>query len=398
MKHDVLEAILDPKSYFGTRLPVEEATTLPPLSYKSALFYEVEQENLFGQTWVCVGYSCQVRTPGQVLKASIKGQPIVVIRDEDGELRAFYNVCRHRGSLLVEDERELRRFRCPYHSWTYDLKGKLLSCPLFASEEKTELLKKGDYDLLPVRVASYGAFIFVSLNEKVEPLSDYLGDFCHDYQASVLEPLELVRRKSYSIKANWKLLAENFLEYYHLPWVHPELCEVSAIDLHKRNQGAGMYMSFYASPLQKGQTPLDADYLPALPGLNTVQQQSGYFPMIFPNAAMFLMPHHLFVLLLNPQSCDSTAEYGDLLVHPSLLQEKDADEKIDKIFAFYDMVNTQDIEAVTRVQKGIMVEAYPGGRMNYRFEEPVHRFQNMVIDFMTGERRRYYGDCQPKGG
>lgn len=381
-----LEQFLQAHTYQATRKPVEEACTLPPRTYKCRDYHELENNKLWSASWVCVGYTCQIAQPGQMLTATVAQQPVVITRDEDNIPRAFYNVCRHRGSLLVESDAKLARFRCPYHSWTYDLKGKLQKCPLF----EVKGFDKNLYDLLPVRVDTWGCFVFVCLDPDTEPLLDYLGDLPRQYANFPLDELVLVRRKNYEIQANWKLIAENFLEYYHLPWVHPELCEVSAVELHKRNQGAGMYMSFYASPLLKSQSALDADYMAAMPGLNQEEQQSGYFPFVFPNIAMFLMPHHLFVLLLNPQRIDQSQEHGDLLVHKSVLEGNE--EKFDQIFKFYDMVNKQDIVAVERVQKGIMAQAYGGGRMSHRFEEPVHRFQNMVIDFMTNDRRLYPAD------
>ncbi len=389
--------------YEKTRLPVEEATTLLPDSYYSEQFYKTESQSVFGHTWTCVGYTCQVDEPGKMLTTKVGGQPIVITKDKQNILRGFYNVCRHRASILVTQDTKVERFRCPYHSWTYDLTGKLLSCPLFAmagsckswgSEDGSgaKTFRKEDYSLLPVKVDSWGCFIFANLNPNAEPLSEYLGDLPEIYKNFPLHELVLVRRKKYEIKSNWKLIAENFLEYYHLPWVHPELCEVSAIDMHKRNQGSGMYMSFYASPLLKNDSAIDVSHFPPMPSLNEQEKNSGYFPYIFPNLALFLFPHHLFVLLMNPESSTHTAEYGDLLVHPNILNTHGAETKIDAMFQFYDMVNEQDILAVERVQQGIQVRAYPGGRMSYRFEEPVHRFQNMVIDYMTNEKRIYLGD------
>jgi choline monooxygenase len=383
---------LNRKTYQSTRLEVLEALTLPPEIYRAGGFHKIEAEKVFGHAWVCIGYTCQVDEPGKMLTATVSDQPIVVTRDKQGDLRGFYNVCRHRGSILVTKDDKLERFRCPYHSWTYDLTGKLQNCPLFLTADQPQSFKKEDYSLLPIRIETWGCFVFVNLDKNAEPLSDYLGDLPHHYKNFPLDELVLVKRKSYSIKSNWKLIAENFLEYYHLPWVHPELCEVTAIDMHKRNQGQGMYMSFYASPLLKGNTPLDADYLPAMPNLGPNEATSGYFPFVFPNLALFLLPHHVFCLIMRPTSIDTTEEFGDILVHPSLLNEPGYEEKLEAIFKFYDMVNIQDIVAVERVQQGIAVKDYPGGRMSHRFEEPVHRFQNMVIDYLTGERRQYPGD------
>lgn len=386
------DTYFDKKTYELSRRPVEEALTLPPALYREPGLFAKEQNKVFSHAWVCIGYTSEVDVPGKMLRSVVDGQPIVVTRDKSGHLRGFYNVCRHRGSMLVTCDDKVERFRCPYHSWTYDLNGKLQNCPLFMNTQSPQNFNKEDYNLLPIRVESFGCFIFVNLDERAEPLSDYLGDLPHHYKNWPLHELVLVKRKKYDIKANWKLIAENFLEYYHLPWVHPELCEVAAIDMHKRNQGQGMYMSFYASPLLRGNTPLDAGYLPTMPNISDIEANSGYFPFVFPNLAMFLLPHHLFCLIMKPTAIDSTEEYGDILVHPSLLQEDGFQEKLEEIFKFYDMVNIQDIVAVEKVQEGLKVRAYPGGRMNFRFEEPVHRFQNMVIDYVTGERHIYPAD------
>lgn len=384
------EQFLEASYYQKTRNKVEEALTLPPDAYRDENFYKTEAKNLFQHAWVCVGYTCQANEPGQVFTAEIAGQPIIITNDHQGVLRGFFNVCRHRASILVEHPGKYARFRCPYHSWTYDLSGALTACPLFDNHSPS--FDKKDYALLPVRIETWGCFIFANLDPNAMPLTDYLGDIVRHYKNFPLHELVLVRRKNYQIKANWKLVAENFLEYYHLPWVHPELCEVTAIDMHKRNQGMGMYMSFYAHPLLKSGSALDSDFFPSMPHLNAMEQNAGYFPFVFPNLATFLLPHHLFVLLMTPKSANLTSEYGDLLVHPTILKEPNSEQKINEIFAFYDMVNGQDISAVERVQEGLKVESYPGGRMCFRFEEPVHRFQNMVIDFMTHEMRSYPSD------
>jgi len=400
-----------PEAYRSIRLPVELATTLNPETYRSEAFFKLEQEQVFAHSWVCVGYTSQVKDPGQIMPVTVGGQPVIICRDKQNKLQAYYNVCRHRGSLLVTAPTKAEKIRCPYHSWTYGLDGgELHHCPLFLGEKtaaageaegstqkaqatsEAKVFDKADYKLFPVRVESWGCFIFVNLDPKAMPLTEFLGDFTARYGNFPLDELVLVRRKKYDIAANWKLIAENFLEYYHLPWVHPELCTVTAIDMHQRNQGPGMYMSFYAHPLLRGGTPLDADFLPPMPRLTAEEADAGYFPLVFPNVAMFLMPHHLFSLLMTPTSPGHTEEYGDILVHPSLFDEPDFEKKLDEIFAFYDMVNIQDIVAVERVQKGVQVKAYQGGRMSFRFEEPLHRFQNILANYMIGNPRILPGD------
>jgi len=212
------------------------------------------------------------------------------------------------------------------------------------------------------------------------------------YHHYPLHELRLYGRKPFEVRANWKLIAENFMEYYHLPWVHPELTTVSGVNEHHRQQGPGMYTGMDTSPLTRNpESPLSAD-LPNMPGLDDVENQSAYWIYLFPNLALFLLPNHLFTLLLRPEGVGMTIESADLLVHPSLFDAPEATAKCDAIFTYWDMVNRQDAAAVERVQVGLSAKAYPGGRMCYRFEEPIHRFQNMVIDRMIGIQRVPGGD------
>jgi choline monooxygenase len=193
------------------------------------------------------------------------------------------------------------------------------------------------------------------------------------------------------VKANWKLIAENFMEYYHLPTIHPELVRVSKVNLHYRYQGNGMYMGFCTSPLTDDpQSPFEL--IPPMPGLNEKEAKSAMWIHIFPNISLFLLPNHLFTLLLNPRGTGETLEFTDLLAHPSVRETEKHEEYLQDIFTYWDRVNRQDFEAVQRVQLGITSRAYPGGRMCERFEEPLHRFQNMIIDRMVSKDRIPEGD------
>ncbi|MCA9540615.1 MAG: aromatic ring-hydroxylating dioxygenase subunit alpha [Myxococcales bacterium] len=384
----------DEAFYASIRKPVETGLSLDPVIYRSEAFHALEMERIWGRAWVCVGYTSQVAKTGDTIKGSVAGQPMFITRDQQGQLRAFYNVCRHRGSLVVLEDGPRKQIRCPYHSWAYSLDGRLTNTPLFKFETPgTAPLCKEDHGLLPIRVETWGCFIFVNLDPDAMPLAEYLGDLPARYGNFPLDELVLVRRKHYEIGADWKIVSENFLEFLHLPWVHPELNTVTAVDIHYRNQGNGSYMSFCAGPLKQGGTSIDADYLPAMPGLNEEEKKTGYFPQVFPNLALFLMPNNVFALQMHPVGPGRTAETGDLLVHPSLLAEEGVEAKIDEVFAFYDLVNVQDVHAVQRVQAGMAVRVFKGGLYTWRYEEPLHRFQNMVADYMTGNPRVPGGDA-----
>lgn len=393
------------QTYKATRLPVGLATTLLPDAYRAPEFYAVEQERVFGRSWVCVGYTSQVKETGDTVVATLAGQPLIITRDKVGELHAFYNVCRHRGSLLVCQDGKHDVIRCPYHSWGYSLDGRLLGTPYFEgldvpNEQKAifdfsevQKFRKEDYGLLRVNVACWGCFVFVNLDPQARPLTDWLGDLPRRFARHPLHEFRLVHRQPFHVHANWKLIAENFMEYYHLPWIHPELCEVSGFKDHYRYQGAGMYTGMCTSPLSSAPEVVSLD-LPTMPGLDAVESRSAYWILLFPNLALFLLPNHLFTLLLQPDGPGQTIESGDLLIHPNALTVPGAQPKVDSIASFWGMVNAQDIAAVERVQKGIQARAYHGGRLCFRFEEPIHRFQNMVIDRMTGRERIPDGDSQ----
>ena len=393
------------ETYRATRLPVDSALTLNPEAYRSPDYHDVERQRVFSQGWVCVGYTAQLVDPGETLVATVAGQPIVVTSDKARQLHAFYNVCRHRGSLLVSEDGHRDVIRCPYHSWGYALDGRLLGAPYFqgldlpesgrAADGLAEVkdFRKEDYGLLPVRVDTWGCFVFVNLDPHARPLQDWLGDLDRRLGHYPFRDLRLWRRKTIEVQANWKLIAENFMEYYHLPWVHPELNTVSSLDNHERFQGPGMYTGMCTTPLARNpDLPIDVGALPAMPGLTAHDAATAYWILIVPNLALFLLPHHLFTLLYRPDGAGRTIEYADMLVHPDVLAAPGAEAKCAAIFAFWDTVNAQDIAAVERVQKGLAAAAYPGGRMCFRFEESIHRFQNIIIDLMTGNRRTPQGD------
>lgn len=399
-------AYLDPETYRLTRLPVDKATTLIPDAYRSDEFHQLEAQRLWHRSWQCVGYVSQVREPGDVTVVSVGNDSLMIARDKTNEIHAFYNVCRHRGVKLLSKSTHCSVIRCPYHSWGYSLDGRLLGAPYFQgldvppqalerfrnrAEAEGDFCKE-DHGLLPVRLDTWGGLLFVNLSGDARPLEEWLGDLPQRFCRYPLDELQLVRRKEYKIAANWKLVAENFMEYYHLPTVHPELCNVSGFDNHHRFQGPGMYTGMCTSPLTVDPETVRLD-LPAFSGLNATEAESVYFIMLFPNIALWVFPNHLLTLLFRPEHTAITLEHMDMLVHPSILEDPDNEEQLDHIMEFWDLVNLQDVDIVQSVQQGLTSSAYQGGRMCYEFEEPVHRFQNMVIDRMLGIEHIPPGDA-----
>ena len=385
-------------TYAATRLPVDRATTLLPEAYRSPTYHALEQRRVFAGGWVGIGFTEQVDAPGDVLVGHVAGRSVLVTRGRDGALRAFHNVCRHRAAELVREDCNLRRFRCPYHSWTYSLEGRLLGAPLFEGSDipreqravfDTSHVAGFDPDemgLLPIRVDSWAHLVFVDLDGGAPRLATWLGDLPERLAGYRLDETRVHGRRPYAIAANWKLIAENFMEYYHLPWVHPELAKVSRVDDHHRWQGPGMYTGMCTTPVTQDE---DSGWtaLRPVPGLDGDDAVSGRFVHVFPNVSLSVLPNHVFTMLLTPTGAGSTHEQTALALHPEAGDGSDVTDAVAKLLRFWDHVNREDIEIVERVQRGIANEAYTGGRMCYRFEEPLHRFQNMVIDRMVGVDR-----------
>ena len=395
------------ETYARTRRPVSLAETLVPDAYTSDEFFALERERVFASAWVPVGCSAALRDPGDVLVTEAAGRSLFVVRKHDGVLRAFYNVCRHRGTqLIAPDERRVKRFvRCPYHSWAYDLDGRCVGTPLFtdsgippdqqAAFDMSDIaaFDRADYGLLRVAVEAWGPLVFVNLDPEASPLSEHLGDLPERTAGYRLDEWELARTAEYTVAANYKLVAENFMEYYHLPWVHPGLVKVSPMEAHHRWQGTGMYMGFCTSPI----APDTADGgwqsgLAPISGLSQSDASSARFAWLFPNVAINILPNHLFVILAQPIGPALTHETTYLLTHPENADGENTEQALDGLTRFWDTVNREDIGIVERVQLGLSSTPFPGGRLCYRFEESLHRFQNMVIDRMVGKRRVPPGD------
>jgi choline monooxygenase len=403
------EAFRLEETYAATRLPVDYASTLIPDAYVSEAFFADEQERVFARTWVPVCVVPEVAEPGAFVTVDVAGRSLIVCRTLAGELRAHHNVCRHRGARLCVEERGAvkRFFQCPYHAWAYDLEGRCLGTPLFTPEaripdEQRDLFDMSrvrefdiaDHGLHPVRVASWGAIVFVCLDPETPPLEECLGDLPERSAGYRLDTHRLVYRTEYGIRSNWKLIGENFMEYYHLPWVHPGLVKVSPMADHHRWQGPGMYVGFCTSPIAPNTDDGGWKGLPDQPDLPGADAYSARFAWVFPNVAVNALPNHTVLLLTFPVSASVTREVLYLLAPPASLDLAGdlADEQIGNLVAFWDEVNREDIGIVERVQAGLTDPAYTGGRMCYRFEESVHRFQNLLIDAMVGVRRVPPGD------
>ena len=364
----------------ATRRPLEQATGLPPVAYTGDGFFDEERRRLFGRAWVAVASASEVAEPGRVLVRAVGTMSVLITRDRDGVLRGFVNSCRHRGTELAsEDCTVSRMIRCPYHRWGYSLDGSLVASPLFDEVPRPDF-DPAELSLLPVRVDTWGLVVFVCLDEHTPPLARWLGDLPERMASYGFDGWVVHEKCTFDVAANWKLITENFQEYYHLAWVHPELAKVSRVKDHYRYQGPGLYCGQTTTPVSSDERD-DWLVLPNAPGLDSSDSVSGRFVAVFPNLTLAVLPGHAFAIRLEPLSSGATREHCTLLLPSSTPAEQYGDAAAETL-KFWIEINNEDIDICERAQRGLALGGAPPGPLSPRFEEPLHRFQNMVADCM----------------
>ncbi|MFW2381801.1 MAG: aromatic ring-hydroxylating oxygenase subunit alpha [Acidimicrobiales bacterium] len=384
-----------PSSEFwqGIRRPVESASTLPAEAYVSEGFFEAEQAAVFDRGWV--GVACvDELSAGTVLVRPMGARSVLVTRNEQGDIHAFLNACRHRGTELLDcDSSGLSMIRCPYHRWGYRLDGTLVATPRF-TDVPVDGFDPADYPLRPVRVEVFAGLVFVCLDPNTVPIADYYGDLSDRLAGYRLEGWTVRERSTFEINANWKLLSENFQEYYHLTWVHPELAKVSRVKDHYRYQGPGMYCGQTTTPVS-GDDRNDWLAMPAASDLSVSDAQSGRFLALFPNVLLSVLPNHVFVIQLEPLSPGRTRERCTWLLPPGDVPVDEATFALTR--DFWIDVNNEDIEICERSQRGLTSGGFTEGRYSVRYEEPLHRFANMLADHFQRRQRVPDGDRHDDG-
>jgi Rieske 2Fe-2S family protein len=330
--------------------------SLPSSSYLSDEGFAREREGIFCREWLCAGREEDLPTAGDFLVLDVLGESILVARTRNGALRAHYNVCRHRGSRLcvpnLEDRHPARgltpsgTIRCPYHSWTYDLDGGLLSAPHLGE------LQKEHYSLHPVGIDTWGGFLFLHLTPKEMrgSLLAQLGPIPARLERYPLSTLRTARCLIYDVGANWKVIAENYNECYHCASVHPELCAV--VPAFGRG---GAHLDWERGiPHRAGAftfTHTGTTSRPAFSGLNEDEQVRHKGELAYPNLFLSLAAEHVAAFSLNPLGPGLTRVECRFLFDPVEMQRPGFDPS--DTVEFWDLINRQDWAICEEVQRGI---------------------------------------------
>jgi Rieske 2Fe-2S family protein len=356
------------------------ARTLPAEYYVDRKFFDDEMERLFARMWVCAGRTEQVARPGQFFVRELLGDSLIVVNGGPAaaeKINAFYNVCRHRGTRLCTAETGAfsGSIQCPYHSWTYDLDGRLIGAPHM---DEVPHFRKDEYPLHRVNVDTWDGHVFLNLDSGSEPLSRQLADLPAKFRAWRMEDLRLGARIVYDVKANWKLLVQNYNECLHCPNLHPSLNKLSHYLSGENEPLQATYMGGRMD-LRPGVETLSSDGLcrrAFLPGLSAEERRRVYYYAIFPNMLLSLHPDYMMVHTLWPIAPDRTINICEWHFQPSELAREgfSAADAVD----FWDMTNRQDWDVCELSQAGISSRAYTPGPYSNR-EDLLYAFDRMIV-------------------
>src|SRR6184192_4013304 len=341
------------------------AETLPQRYFVSPEIFAEELQKIFATNWVLVGHQSQLANPGDYFLAEVAGESLIVAKDQRSTIRAFYNVCRHRGARLCEEQNgHAAAIQCPYHAWTYALDGRLIGAPHM---DDVPGFDKADYALHRMNLGLWEGFIFVNLEKNPEPLEKWFspvkGKFSH-WNISILQP---AKRIEYDVRANWKLMFENYSECYHCPGVHPQLQKVSPYDSAENDLPEGLFLGGFMKINPGKSLTMSGNACAAFVGDIENLQQVFYYT-IFPNMLLSLHPEYVMVHQLWPQSPERTLIVCDWLFHPEAFKRSNFNPE--DAVEFSDMTNKQDWHVCELSQQGIASRAYDPGPYSARESIP----------------------------
>jgi Rieske 2Fe-2S family protein len=345
------------------------ARTLPGRYYTSPDILAEEQERIFRRRWICVGRDESVATPGDYVLVEIAGESLIVLRDQSGERRAFYNVCRHRGTRLCEAARGRlsETIQCPYHAWTYALDGRLIGAPHM---NEVEGFDKTAYPLHAVALAEWEGFLFVNLDPAAEPLATAFEPLSGRFTRYRLPTLRTVRRIEYEVRANWKLILQNYNECLHCPIIHPEFSTKLPYTSGANDLVEGSFLGGYMEIKAPHQSATLTGRSCALPlgDLPAEDRRRAYFYALFPTMMLSLHPDYAVFYTVWPQGPASSRVVCEWLVHPDApaapgYNIADAEE-------FWDRTNRQDWHICEQSQLGVSSRAYVPGPYSPRESIP----------------------------
>src|SRR6202158_1415060 len=310
--------LFHPRHYEAVRRPLLDAETLPAWCYTSPAFYRREVERIFMKVWNFVGSVHQIPNPGDYFTLTFVGVPLIILRDASGAIRAFAHSWRHRGWERLSGSGSCKLIVCPYHSWTYELDGALRGAP---EMDKTHDFDKSKHGLIPIKVDTWGGFLFINFDAASAPLQDDLGDLTATLAPYNLDDMVCTRRRVYDMACNWKLFVENAKESYHIGTVHRAT------------------INKYASARSAGSWGEGAEGFPTIESLQGRREANGtYAPLVYPSTYLGCTTDCIWYLEMHPLGPDRTRMIHGALFPKSRLERPDFDELANNYYQRWGLV------------------------------------------------------------
>jgi Rieske 2Fe-2S family protein len=334
--------------------------TLPGTDYHAVDVFDLERERVFARSWICVGRAEQLPEAGDYLVADVAGESPIVVRGDDGVLRAFANACRHRGTELLTGTGSTGRvIKCPYHAWTYSLDGRLVGSPNVGAADGIDRDSMG---LWAVPIAELDGFVFLNLDPGAGPLHDALAaqpDSLLELARYGLGELRVGARREYDVRANWKIVVENYHECLHCPTVHPELVKIVPLYRAGEVEEDGQLLGNSMGEGLTSFTFSGTSSLPTLPGLDEVDVRTFYGVYVFPNLIVNYHSDSVNVVRLVPVAPDRTRVVSEFLLRPETIEADGFDAR--ELVEFRDVVANQDWRVCEAVQRGVSSRYFTAG-------------------------------------
>ena len=382
--------VLDQEMISNVLRPIEAANGLPNAFYTDHDVYEAEKRVLFASTWACMGFAKDVPDKGDANPVTFLGQPLLVVRGEDDEVKVFQNVCRHRGMILVAEKTTLRSaIRCPYHSWCYNFDGSLRTTPHVGGPGKNlhDCIKREELGLIEVRSHIFMDAIFVNLDGKAPAFEQHAAKLLQQWNEFADRPLYhggVDSSFTLEVDCNWKLAVENYCESYHLPWIHPGLNSYSRLEDHYHIMQPGHYSGqgtvVYNPKLDDtGRAFADFD------GLSDKWDTGAEYIAFYPNVLFGVHRDHVFAILLDLQSNDKTIERVEIYyTSPDMCGDAMADLR-EKNAKMWKEIFVEDVFVVEGMQRGRSASLYDGGKFSPVMDPPTHQFHEWVAARFAGK-------------
>ncbi|MHA7851381.1 aromatic ring-hydroxylating oxygenase subunit alpha [Roseovarius sp.] len=364
----------------NVRADVSRANGLPNAHYIDPTIYDEEKQALLFSQWAGLAVAADVPEPGDAVPLDFVGLPLLLIRDKDGDVRVFQNICRHRGMILVETPRKIEgAIRCPYHSWCYSTKGDLVATPHVGGpgQNTHDAIKRNELGLIEVRSHVWRDVVWINISGDAPAFEDAMSDAMQRWREFEL-PLYHGghdSRFTLDVNTNWKLAVENYCESYHLPWVHPGLNSYSRLEDHYNIEKPGEYsgqgtLVYRQLSNENGDTFIDFEEV------GSRWNERAEYIAVYPNVLLGTHRDHAFAIILEPKGPERTVEHVHLYY-----SVPDSDEGLRmRNSQLWKTVFEEDIFVVEGMQKGRHAEQFDGGRFSPVMDSPTHCFHYWVAD------------------